>query len=334
MKKIVMLLIAVLLFGCAKNNPEVQKPVEKPQVEEPTEQDPLTGIMVKKVSTERTVAVMISNHPKARPQSGLVKADIVYEVLAEGNITRFLAVFHSEMPKIIGPVRSAREYYLELNKGYDAFFICHGWSPQAKEILEAGGADFLNGLFYDGTLFQRASYRKAPHNSYITSEHIIEGAEKRGYEIERPVESLMFFENNFTENATSIQIKYGKAKSTQVKYEYDQTLHAFKRSDGGVPMSDYDTKEPAVISNVLVVEAHHKIIDSSGRRSIDLQSGGKAYLFQDGKGQLIRWENIDGRILPYADGNQLGLLPGKTWINIVPSLKDMTYESGGSVNAN
>ena len=83
----------------------------------------------------RAVAVMVNNHPKARPQSGLNKADIVYEILAEGDITRFLAVFQSEKPENIGPVRSARAYYIELAKGLNALYIAHGYSAEAKEML-------------------------------------------------------------------------------------------------------------------------------------------------------------------------------------------------------
>ena len=96
---------------------------------------------------------MVNNHPLARPQSGLNKADIVYEIFAEGNVTRFLAIFQSEQPEKIGPVRSARDYYIELAKGYDSLYIAHGNSPEAKKMLDNGYIDNLNGLYYDGTLF-------------------------------------------------------------------------------------------------------------------------------------------------------------------------------------
>lgn len=79
---------------------------------------------------------MINNHPKARPQTGLTEADIVYEVLAEGEVTRFLAIFQSSNPKLIGPVRSSRDYYIELAKGYNSLYIAHGYSPEAKNYLQ------------------------------------------------------------------------------------------------------------------------------------------------------------------------------------------------------
>ena len=135
---------------------------------------------------------MINNHPAARPQSGLNKADIVYELLAEGDVTRFLAIFQSEQPDNVGPVRSARSYYIELAKGFDSLYIAHGNSPDAKEMLDSGYIDDLNGLYYDGTLFKRASFRKAPHNSYITYDNILKGANQKGYEMEKAPSSLTF----------------------------------------------------------------------------------------------------------------------------------------------
>ena len=140
----------------------------------------------------RAVAVMINNHPAARPQSGLNKADIVYELLAEGDVTRFLAIFQSEQPENVGPVRSARNYYIELAKGFDSLYIAHGNSPDAKEMLDNGYIDDLNGIYYDGTLFKRASFRKAPHNSYITYDNILKGANQNGYEMEQAPPSLTF----------------------------------------------------------------------------------------------------------------------------------------------
>jgi hypothetical protein len=169
----------ILISACS--NKEDQSSVEKSNQQEEEQVAvevegkivyPLTGLEVEDGElSQRPVAVMINNHPNARPQSGLHKADVVYEVLSEGKITRFLAIFQSELPDVIGPVRSAREYYVDLSKGYNALYISHGWSPTAKEKLEAGEADYLNGLFYDGTLFWREDHRKAPHNSYISNEN-------------------------------------------------------------------------------------------------------------------------------------------------------------------
>ena len=173
--------LMLMLAGCQSNNEKnvdssqeqsketTEAAIEEEEqvateVSEPMEQAPLTGEMVEEKVNARPVAVMVNNDIKARPQSGLHKADIVYEVLAEGDITRLLAIFHSEMPETVGPVRSSRAYFVDLAKGYDPLYVFHGWSPGAKEKIQAGEVDGINGLTYDGTLFKRASFRKAPHN--------------------------------------------------------------------------------------------------------------------------------------------------------------------------
>jgi hypothetical protein len=171
---LVLMFLLLLVVGCSKDEakPTVTEPAEEEETEDKSNEEeeeaayknvyPLTGIGTDESTDQRTIAVMVNNHPKARPQSGLHKSDIVYEVLAEGDVTRFLALFQSKKPEIIGPVRSARDYYITLGEGYDSFFIAHGYSPDAKEMLDAGVVDNINGMEYDGILFERADFRKAP----------------------------------------------------------------------------------------------------------------------------------------------------------------------------
>lgn len=282
---------------------------------------PLTGLPAEGAVNRRVIAVMVNNHPKARPQSGLQKADIVYEVLAEGDITRFLALYQSEFPERVGPVRSARDYYIELSNGYHALYVCHGWSPEAKAMLEAGASDYLNGLFYDGTLFQRVSFRKVPHNSYITFANIEKGAAMKGYSLQDNVAPLPFrADEPKGEKADQIDIIYSHRSYAQVRYKYVASQKSYFRYSAGEQTVDYDTHEPVKIQNVLVIAANHRVIDSAGRRSIDLSSSGSGYLFQNGIVKQVEWKNVDGRILPYENGAPAGLMPGKTWINVVPDL--------------
>lgn len=127
---IAMAFSALLIGGCSKDTPKVKEDddsiVEEETVgEEPVQQPkfvaPLTGEAVLEEITQRPIMVTINNHPAARPQSGLADADVIYEMLAEGNVTRFLAIYQSELPENIGPVRSARSYFIDMAKGFDAF---------------------------------------------------------------------------------------------------------------------------------------------------------------------------------------------------------------------
>ncbi|WP_079504419.1 DUF3048 domain-containing protein [Mesobacillus jeotgali] len=330
----------VLASGCSKETEKKEatehkeKEMEVEEVVAPEElpyQFPLTGIGTEEESSDRAVAVVVNNHPKARPQSGLQHADVVHEVLAEGDVTRFVAIFQSEKPEKIGPVRSAREYFVGLASGFDSFFIAHGYSPEAKEMLESGVIDNINGMQYDGSLFKRADFRKAPHNSYITYKNILKGAEMRGYDMNEAPKPAVFFSSEDADKlegtpAEELMVSYG-TPSFDVIYEYDAKLQKYHRFNGSEETVDLESKEPVLLDNILVVQMNHKIMDDAGRRDIDMTSGGKGYLFQKGKVNEIQWKNEAGRIVPYKDGAQAGFVPGKTWINIVPSISDVSFDS-------
>lgn len=341
---IAILLLFVIVSACSngdsqvKSTPdhdEVSDQVDEPVVEviEESVVSPLTGLKGDAQSlAQRPVSVMINNHPAARPQSGLSKADIVYEVLAEGSVTRFLAIYQSEIPDIIGPVRSARPYYIDLSKGYDALYIAHGYSPAALEKLSSGEVDSLNGMEYDGTLFWRANHRKAPHNSYISKENVLEGAVSNQYEIAAEVESIEFLTEEEVqalegEQANKFVIKYDNSQTWQATYEYNQTEKIYNRYSDNQQTVDLESKEPVELSNVFVVEMKHNIVDDYGRRGIDLTSGGKAILLHNGLMQEVEWINEDGRILPVKDGNIVKFVPGRTWIHIVPNLDMFSIQS-------
>lgn len=343
MKKWIAVLAAAMIMtaGCSSKETEKreatehkEKEIEVDEVAVPEElpyQFPLTGMGSAEESSDRAVAVVVNNHPKARPQSGLHKADVVHEVLAEGDVTRFVAIFQSEQPEKIGPVRSAREYFIDLASGFDSFFIAHGYSPEAKDMLERGVIDNINGMQYDGTLFKRADFRKAPHNSYITYKNIVKGAQKKDYELDKAPAPAVFLSSEEAEGlegtpAQEFMVKYG-SPSFDVIYEYDEEQQKYHRFNGSEESMDLESKDPVLLDNILVVQMDHKIIDNAGRREIDMKSGGKAYLFQKGKVNEIQWKNEAGRIVPYKDGARAGFVPGKTWINIVPSISDVSFDS-------
>ncbi|MBS8266218.1 DUF3048 domain-containing protein [Mesobacillus boroniphilus] len=331
----------VLMAGCSSKETDKKEVTEHKEKEVEVEENaspeelpyqfPLTGLGTDEESSDRAVAVVVNNHPKARPQSGLHKADIVHEVLAEGDVTRFVAIFQSEQPEKIGPVRSAREYFIDLASGFDSFFIAHGYSPEAKEMLERGVLDNINGMQYDGTLFKRADFRKAPHNSYITYKNIVKGAEKKGYGLDEAPSPAVFLSSEEAGQldgtpAEELMVKYG-SPSFDAIYEYDAENEKYHRFNGSEETVDLESKEPVLLDNILVVQMNHQVIDNAGLREIDMATGGKGYLFQKGKVNEIQWKNEAGRIVPYKDGVKAGFVPGKTWINIVPSISDVSFDS-------
>lgn len=302
---------------------DVQREPIEPREIEPSFVYPFTGIGTEEEVTNRIVSVMINNHPSARPQTGLSQADIVFEILAEGQVTRLLALFHSEVPDVVGPVRSARPYYFETANDYGALYVYHGAAGFIEDMLRAGAADHLSGAYYDndGHLFKRESFRLAPHNSYLQFGAVEEVAIGKGYVMEASYESLPFLtEAELTEIqgevATEVSFNYGQ---TSVRYLYDSESASYLRYNGQEQTKELNDGTPIQLDNVLIMETPHQVVDDQGRRDIDMKSGGNAYLLQQGQVQKIKWENRDGRIIAVRDGEPVGFVPGKTWINVIPT---------------
>ncbi|GIO28008.1 DUF3048 domain-containing protein [Ornithinibacillus bavariensis] len=328
----VFLLLPILLVACSKDsdltNSEKGSETEKNQAEQPEavfeKFYPLTGLGTNESVDQRIIGVMINNHSNARPQTGLSKADVVFEILAEGMITRFLALYQSELPEVVGPVRSAREYYYDLANRYGAMFVFHGGSPKVYEMLSSGGIDHIDGMDYDndGIIFKRDSSRKAPHNSYFLLNHVNDFAESLGYEVTASIESLPFLNEDEVKTLTGdvakhVEIVYSENPMEIVEFAYDETTGKYTRyNDREMTV---DSGEPLQVDNIFIVETHHEVVDNAGRREIDFYAGGNAYLIQNGKVNKVQWENQGGRIIPVKDGKVIGFVPGKTWINVVPT---------------
>ncbi|HHU20537.1 MAG TPA: DUF3048 domain-containing protein [Bacilli bacterium] len=333
-KKYLLVFILLILFiaGCSNDEPEkvsqdlAEKEVEEvvePEVIEPEFIYPLTGEATDTASLNRIIGVMVNNHPAARPQSGLSQADIVFEILAEGQTTRFLAMFQSEAPELVGPVRSARPYYFNLANDFDALYVYHGAANFIEDMLRAGAADHLNGAYYDndGHLFKRESFRKAPHNSYLIFDSVTEVAQGKEYEIEAEHRPFTFLtEEEFGEltgeAVSELSLKYGQE---DVTYRYDEVNETYSRFNGEEQTIELNDQTPIELSNVFIIETPHQVVDDAGRREVDLVSGGNAYLLQKGLIQRLEWQNIDGYLLPVKDGEVVPFVPGKTWVNVIPT---------------
>ncbi|MDC3417495.1 DUF3048 domain-containing protein [Aquibacillus salsiterrae] len=284
---------------------------------------PLTGTGTNDPVDDRMVAVMVNNAPQARPQTGLTKADVVFEILAEGRISRFMALFQSEKPDVVGPIRSARPYFFNLADDYGALYVYHGAAYFIQDMLNSGAADFLNGSYYDNDkyLFKRESFRKPPHNSYLLFDAVYEVAENKGYQVKSQVQKTLPFladdkiSSLTGDAAVEISLNY---TDTSIRYVYNSESEKYERFNDNDQTVELETEEPILLDNLFVLETEHQVIDDEGRREVDLASGGKAYLFQKGKVQQVQWENVDGLILPMKDGEPVGFVPGKTWINVIP----------------
>lgn len=329
-KRMLFVMCSALLLGAC--NKDEEKPVV-PVSAEPEEVEevelsytmPFTGEKVAEEPELRPVLFTINNHPDARPQSGIGSADVIYEMLAEGDVTRLLALYQSQIPTNIGPIRSARSYFIDIAKGLDAFYVAHGYSPEAKKMLTNGTVDNINGMNYDGTLFQRSSDRKAPHNSYMPGENVEAAIEKVGASLlyEKKVLYSFYEEQDSVKigmAANEVNMKYNNSGSFNSVYTYDAETQTYTRTSANTLTIDELTGEPITLSNVLFFEMAHRIVDNEGRRDIDITSGGKAYVVQQGMLREVKWENRDGLLVAIeSDGSEVLLVPGQTWIHFVPT---------------
>ena len=171
-----------------------EEPIEAETVEE--EENPLPeGMMYSLLTGEvvpweyalkRPFAIMINNLNPAVPQSGIAGADIMYECYVEGNITRLMAIYQDPSPySKIGPLRSARHYYLDYMDDYEANYVHFGWSYAAEYKIDVEGRTSINGTNYDGSWgFFRTDDRVAPHNAYVDGAQLADIAADKGMRLD------------------------------------------------------------------------------------------------------------------------------------------------------
>ncbi|GIO33599.1 MULTISPECIES: DUF3048 domain-containing protein [Paenibacillus] len=343
---ICLMMLGTALSACGQPKAEApQAPVVEEQTppEEPAQDDPitsgepetaaytapLTGLPVAKPATARPLAVMINNAAAARPQSGLTQADIVYEVLAEGGITRLIGIFQSRgTNEKIGPIRSIRPYLIDIGESYGGVLVHAGGSNDAYAILQKQHKEDLDEIGNAGAYFWRDKSRKAPHNLYSDADKLREGADKRGYKKEVDIPAYPFrAEEDLPEgeNASGAEITF-LLKSYKVEYRYDEATKLYKRSINGKPHVDLNTGEQLTATNVVILGAGHKTLDDVGRLAVDTVSGGEAMLLQRGKLTKGRWARAKGDVIRFVkDGKEVPLYPGTTYFNIVPNAP--TFES-------
>ncbi len=266
-------------------------------------------------------AVMIENHVDSRPPAGLSKAQLVYEAEAEGGITRFLAVYAGTEPiSRIGPVRSARPYYIDWANEYGALYIHCGGSPDALAKIIAEDVFDMN-EFYRGRYFWRDASRSAPHNVYTSTENIYNYLKENSPEVPDYLRWAYKEEAVMESRATSSEIAINyKTPAFKVTWKYGIIDNDYTRYYGDNPHSDEDGT-PIRAKNVILQFVSSQVIDDYGRRAIKTSGQGRAAVCRDGSCEEGEWEKAPGGRTRFVSpgGADLPLNPGTTWIEIVPA---------------
>lgn len=284
----------------------------------------LTGRGVDEKSAEipRVVAVMINNSFDSYPLIGLNDASVVYEVPVEGVGTRFMALFaEDDISEKVGPVRSARPYYLDWVKEYgEALYMhCGGSSDGLSEIKRQG--------IFDADEFSRTAYfwrvhdRVAPHNLYTSSSKWQKYFSVYGPKRDFPDwEGWNFGPLNSTgaENVASFSVGYNRG--FEVGWRYDPEQKNYERILNGEVFAD--AKESAVTAENIVVQfTSVSVLDEVGRKKIQTVGTGEARVYRDGLMVRATWkkENSSVRTRFYdKDDVEISLAPGRTWVMIAP----------------
>lgn len=327
---LVVIALAVGAYFLFFNNaPVAQKPVEQiqppPEPPKPTTvASTLTGRQVDPSVNERpTTAVMIENSQDARPQAGLHEAGVVFEAIAEGGITRFIAIFQDTQPDYVGPVRSVRPYYIQWAMGFDAAIAHAGGSAEALGNMQQWGAKDLN---HNSAYFWRVNNRTAPHNLYTSIDKLREYEAQKGYGKANYSGFVRKAEDKaVTPTAKGINLNIS-SNNFNVHYDYDPATNDYKRHIGGAPHKN-ERSGTILAPNVVVA-----MIVPQGRNGIyytyQTIGSGQVFIFQDGRVTEGIWRK-DGNSsqITFTDpsGNPIALNPGQTWITALGSSANLNY---------
>lgn len=300
-------------------------------------QNPLTGILYTKEDAtpwvdNRPLAVMINNHVDARPQSGLIDTDLVYEMVAEGGITRYLAFFLTNTPTKIGPVRSTREYYLVLVKELgDAMLMHIGYSPQALIDIETWP---VRSLSRGGATFWRDLSRNVAieHTAYVNGVDLRKKGDELGWSGFHSFDVWKFKDDaskyNSLTAANNISVDFWYKGDYSVNWKYDPSTNSYLRflgydeKNNPIPHIDNETKKQITAKNVIVQFATEISIPGDEKHRLDYQliGSGTGYVFEDGRVISITWSKAerDARTKFYdLNGGEVEFNRGNFWIEIV-----------------
>jgi|SRR5581483_1311544 len=323
-----------------------------------TQACPLNGVLYSTQQrdwwqTHRPLGIMIENHQDARPQSGISHADVVYEAVAEGGITRFLTVFYCQDGGEVGPVRSARTYFLDFISEYGAnplyTHVGGANTPGPADALSQiddygwGGLNDMNQFSIGFPTFWRDYDRlghtaATEHTMYSTTQKLWDYAKtQRGLtNVDKAGNSwdTKFVPYTFKEDAPMAQRGSGTVhiefwsgyKDYFVDWAYDKATNAYKRSNGGVPHIDQDTKKQLTTKNIVVLSMQESNANDGYENNLHLLYGdkgtGKAIVYLDGNKITGTWrkDSRTSRTLLFDDsGNAIKFDRGTLWFEILPT---------------
>lgn len=343
---IVVLCIVILVAGGVlgykywKDMKKVEIPVAENVESEPEEEEKTVQIFKGK---ERPIAIMIDNHSDAWPQAGLQKAYMVYEIIVEGGETRLMALFKGADVDKIGPVRSARHYFLDYAMENDAIYVHFGQSPQAQSDLKKFSINDINGIAEDGETFWRTNDKYAPHNALTSMEKLKTSANNKKYRMTSSKESVLNYVTDEVElengqEAETIVIPHSTLQT--VKYEYNAEEKVYERYARNKKQTDLDSKETIKVKNIIITYCDNYELndkENKGRQGLNNIGTFDGYYITNGKAEKIKCiKNARDEKTIYQDlnGNVINVNDGNTFVNICPKNAKVVIQLASTANNN
>lgn len=336
MKKIIISFIIIILLSALSvlgfivyNNSKTQPTISDNTITEvkplPKEIDygtaPYTGEKLTKDNVNTIpLMVVVENSPAARPQSGLIDADIIFETMAEGGIPRFLALFQSKTPEKIGPVRSVRTYFIDISKEFKLPFAHCGGNGDALLQIKNENLMSMNEIAY-GAYFYRDNSRYAPHNLYTSYKSLSKFVTDKNY-VKKPTNTHFNYKDDYYTNdslkaANSVYIEPNASYNTS--YEFNDGKY-YKSMDGK-PANDLESKVQLSAKNIIIQYTTMKLKnDAESGIDIKLTGVGKGIIISDGKFINVTWSKSSvssTTIFKDEHGNTVPLTPGNTIWHII-----------------
>lgn len=304
----------------------------------------LTGLPIyEEYLDRRPIAVVINNLRDAQPQSGIASADIIYEVLSEGDITRLVGIFQSEVPDKIGPVRSARDSFIDFAFNHDALFVHHGRSPDADARLRSTRITNLDGMSLGAVFWRDRTYpywhrnsgtRALEHSSYTSRERIATHLYSRGireYINDNPGYGFVFgIVPPYTNAGVAevVTVPFSTPYTRTFIFDRDIGLYLVENRDG--PHQDAETREQVAVTNILIQITTKRVTGTLGQRTIGTVGEGDGFFVTGGQYRPVRWAK-DSHVSPmrwyFMDGSPLVLSPGVTWICVFQTTGTVSFEA-------
>lgn len=324
--------VLTVFFVSTKKGPEMIPDEPAVSIPESLGRHPLTGVPIYDVTAlPQVFGVMIDNHVDAWPQSGLDKAFLIFEAPVEAGISRMLAFFYEgQAVEKIGPIRSARPYFIDWNNELDGMYTHVGGSDAALDKIESGGTTDLNEYWNDKS-FWRSHDRYAPHNVYTSTELLETYLTKKREQgsLVAPLYEAWLFKDSIVDSkkeVQNIQLSFYPPSSV-VDWTYDSSLNIYHRFQGGVAHVMKNGVQ-LMANNVAVMITDVKILDAVGRRRVKTIGEGEAMVFQDGQQMEARWKKVseNQRVRFYRlDDSEIVFNEGSTWIEVIGDMSDVSW---------